>query len=89
MDLKKIIAFFFTEKILPFNQGFFYYQALRIVERCCPTDSSCLNYLAQVITIMRRCAELNYGLLPTKSRSHLEVKSKGTIHVHSITDIVQ
>jgi hypothetical protein len=41
MDLKKKIAFFFTEKILPFNQGFFYYQALRIVERCCPTDSSC------------------------------------------------
>jgi hypothetical protein len=31
MDLKDNFAFFFNEKILPFNQGFFYYQALRIV----------------------------------------------------------
>jgi hypothetical protein len=47
MDLKKNFTFFFTEKILPFNQGFFYYKALRIVERCCPTDSSCfVNTLA-------------------------------------------
>jgi hypothetical protein len=30
MDLKKNFAFFFPEKILPFNQGFFYYQALRL-----------------------------------------------------------